>query len=327
MKILVALLLFGMFPGGFSAVRAAEGRMVENRILAIVGDTVVTREQVRIQVRRTTGLDESSLFRLYPSDPPEVVRTKSIRVIEEAYESLVVRALVLQEYKSLEKKGAKVPESFIDERVRQRIAGDRVQFARDLEREGRSFEQFRSELHDDIVFEAMKSQFVPDPIISPNKIEAFYQKHPERYRIEERVKVRTIYLTKSDGDGGPSVRGRMDNFSSLLKSGTDFKELEKSYSDVRIRDEPIEPQWREISSLDETIRGEIAKLKPGECSGVIEMPDRFVILRLEERDPGHALPLDEVRDSIEEDLKGQERNRGLDDWIHRLEAKILVRKF
>jgi parvulin-like peptidyl-prolyl isomerase len=330
MKLQLVFLLAGFFLGGALAAKAAEGRPSANTILAIVGDSVITREQVREAIRIKTDLptlDEGSLYLLFRNDTPEVARNKALRMMEAAFESLISRELVLQEYKALEKKGSKVPESYIDEKIRQKIGSDRVQFARELEKMGKSFEQFREEMKDEIIYGTMILQFVPDPIISPNKIETYYTNHPDEFRVDEKVKLRMISMRKSETSGPSSPRGKMEDIASLLKSGSDFKELQKSYSDSPSGENDPPPSWRDLPTLDESIRKGIAGLQPGESSGVIELADRYVILRLEDRQAGHAQPVEEARVVIENKLRDEEKNHRLEEWFKRLESKILVRKF
>jgi hypothetical protein len=182
-------------------------------------------------------------------------------------------------------------------------------------------------MKDDIIYGTMTAQFVPDPIISPNKIETYYTNHPDEFRVDEKVKLRMISMRKSENPGPPSPRGMMENIASELKTGSDFKELQRTYSDSPSGENDPPPNWRDLPTLDESIRKGIAGLKPGECSGVIEMSDRYVILRLEDRQPGHAQPVEDARVEIEKRLHDEEKNRRLEEWFKRLESKILVRRF
>ncbi len=79
--------------------------------------------------------------------------------------------------------------------------------------------------------------------------------------------------------------------------------------------------------MNEAWRDEVSKLKPGQCTGVVETPKVFVILRVDELDPAHVSPLNDVRVEIGKTLLAQEKNRRFEVWIKRLKSRVLVREF
>ena len=68
----------------------------------------------------------------------------------------------------------------------------------------------------------------------------------------------------------------------------------------------------------------VASLKPGEHSGVIELPDACYLLQVDDAHPAHVRSLMEVRDEVERALKAQESLRLYRKWIHRLEKKTYI---
>ena len=69
------------------------------------------------------------------------------------------------------------------------------------------------------------------------------------------------------------------------------------------------------------------KLEPGKFSDVIETPEACFVIYLEGRRPAHDRPLNEVRATIEKELRDRERRRLGDQWIRRLKNKTFVRYF
>jgi len=61
--------------------------------------------------------------------------------------------------------------------------------------------------------------------------------------------------------------------------------------------------------------------------GLPAQPEKFYLLRVDEKKVAHIRPLDELRDEIEKDLLVRERARLRSRWIERLKAKSFVRRF
>jgi parvulin-like peptidyl-prolyl isomerase len=79
--------------------------------------------------------------------------------------------------------------------------------------------------------------------------------------------------------------------------------------------------------VNDTLAPELKKLKPGEHSGVIEAPEGFYILLLEDRHAAHFKPLNDVRGQIERTLANQETKRLQAQWVERLKRKTFVKFF
>jgi hypothetical protein len=62
-------------------------------------------------------------------------------------------------------------------------------------------------------------------------------------------------------------------------------------------------------------------------SEVIEAPEGFYLLLLEDRHPAHLKPLSEVRLQIEHTLSNEETERLQKQWIDRLRKKTFVQIF
>ena len=79
------------------------------------------------------------------------------------------------------------------------------------------------------------------------------------------------------------------------------------------------------------MRSELAdlafKLKPGELSDVIETPQAYFIMLVEDKRANHVKPITEVRDEIENVLLQQERTRLEAKYVEKLKRKTFIRKF
>jgi parvulin-like peptidyl-prolyl isomerase len=165
-----------------------------------------------------------------------------------------------------------------------------------------------------------------EPIISPYKIQAYYQEHQKQYEVSDQVKLRMIVLNKrADSGDGPALLAR--EIIEKLDNGALFAEMASVYSEGSQRSQGGDWGWVDRSVLRTNLADVAFKLKPGQHSGIIDTPEAIFIMLVEEAKPAHVKPLAEVRDEIERTLAAQERDRAYRKWIDRLKAKSFVRYF
>lgn len=322
--IVVAALL--VIPCG--ALRAQEYvTQLIDRLEAIVGNNIITLQQIKDEGRG----EYNYLLEKNAGRPVEELQQDAEKLKKTIVERLIDFNVVLHEFKNLEKNGAKVPETYIDEQIRleirEKFADDRVAFAKDLRNRGKTLEKYRREKREEWINLAMRSQFVKDPIISPRKIENYYGQNKDKYKLEDQVKFRLIMLNRPISDTEGQTRKRAEEILSQIKGGAQFAEMAKSYSEGSQRSEGGMTDWQNISIINKALVPNLEKLKPGEDSGVIETPDACFILRLEDRRASHFKPLNDVRDEIEHELVLLEREHAMEKWYGRLRNKTYVQSF
>jgi peptidyl-prolyl cis-trans isomerase SurA len=289
-----------------------------NGISAVVHDSVITYDEVDVATAQTA----ETLMRTYRNQP-EMFEKKMNEARSDNLKKLLDRQLILHEFKTA---GYNLPESVIDEVVRERIRAryrDRSTFTKSLQEEGLTYERFKQQVRDQFILEAMRQKNVSSEIIiSPHKVEAYYQTHKEDFKTEDEVKLRLIVLTNTPAaqrrDMGAEVVRK-------IKEGATFEEMASIYSAPRLARGSVETF--KISSLRKELAEAVAKLKPGEVSDVIETPEVCYIIKVEEVQPTHYKALSEVRDQIERDLLTSERAQLERQWIDRLKKKTFVRYF
>lgn len=292
-------------------------------IETIVGNAVITFQQIGVFVAQ-----EDETLRLRSRNNPAMYEKLQASLVNDIRENLVDQKLILHEFSSA---GFKIPENIIDEyvqdRIHERFHDDRVEMTKKLQHDGMTYEDFKQQLHDNFIVEVMRQKFVPEPIISPLKVENYYLDHKGDFKVEDEVKMRLIVLNRLADDTNGAVHKRMEEIISQVKDGASFADLAKSYSEGSQRQDGGETGWQETSKLNKVIVEGISKLKPGEYSGVLASPEAYFLVLLEERRPARIRPLTEVRADIEKTLMAQERNRLWVRWISRLKRKTFIENF
>lgn len=303
---------------GAVAVRAADIQLVDS-IQAVVNDAPITAQAVE----RVVGPEEEYVYQRY-STQPELYRKEVLALKESGTDALIDREVILREFKE----NLKVPESIIDEFVNDRLKEkypDNIALTKQLQSEGITLEQLKKEIRDTFIIEQMRIKNVPEPIISPRKVETYYAEHHDDFKLEDQIKMRLIFLQKADDVA--TTRKRAEEILSQINGGASFEEMARAYSEGPARADGGETGWEDLSIVTKTLATEIVKLKPGQHSDVVEVPEGFYLILLEDRHPEHIKPLTEVRPQIEQVLSGQERARLSKQWIERLRNRTFVRIF
>ncbi len=299
-----------------------------NGIKAIVHDSVITYEEVEVAAAQ----EAQYLQRQYRTSP-STLRAKLTEVRTNSLEQLLQRQLILRDFGQA---GYNLPESFVDEavaeRIRERFGGDPVKFAKTLQADGVTREKFRQQLRDQIIVEILRSKNVfQEAVMSPHKIEKYYVENRDKYQVEDEVKLRMIILNKPTSAEAERVRTLAGEILYKIKEGATFAEMAAEIAALNSqglqRGEVRDWGWVERSVLKKELADVAFKLKAGEHSEVIDLPEACYLMLVEETRPAHTRALSELREDIERTLLLQERARLQQRYIEKLRAKTFVRYF
>jgi parvulin-like peptidyl-prolyl isomerase len=314
----VPILALALCPGPRLHAEMVDG------VLAVVNDTVITRQQVEEFI--APAID--SLRREYAGQPEAVVQQKLTGVINDGLDQLVERQLILHEFNTL---GYRMPDSYLDQivqdRIRDQFYGDRVTLMKTLQAQGETFESFREGVRDQAIETFMRSKNVAQEIVvSPYKIENYYNAHQADYKVADEIKLRMIVLNKTASDDTNTVKLARE-IRDQIKAGAAFEQMASIHSQDSLRSQGGDWGWIDRSVLREELADAAFALKPGQVSDVIEMPKTCYLMLVEQTRPAHVKPLNEVRDEIEKNLRAQEQARLLKQWIARLKTKSFILRF
>lgn len=299
----------------------AFGANLVNGIRAIVHDQVITQQDVQELTAPAAGV----LQRQYPGQP-QVVMERLAKAENDNLQQLMQRQLILHEFKTA---GYNLPESVMDDVVQERIRaryGDQRTLTKTLQAEGITKEKFRQRLRENVVLELMRQKYISSElIISPQKVENYYQANKEEFKVEDRVKLEMIVLNRAPDTATPNPDALAREILLKVKDGTPFTELATMYSQRAQRETGGE--WFARSQLRPELSVAITNLKPGDTSDVVETADAYYLVKVQEAAAETYKPLNEVRTSIESALLTQERARLEKQWVSRLKKKTFTREY
>jgi parvulin-like peptidyl-prolyl isomerase len=314
----IPVLVLALCPGPRLHAAVVDG------VMAVIYDTAITRQQV--EEFAAPAID--ALQHEYAGQPESVFQQKFVRVINDGLQQLVERQLILHAFDT---DGYRMPDSYLDELVRDRVRdqfyGDRVRMMKTLQARGKTFESLREDVRDQAIESFMRSKNIAQEIvISPYKIQTYYNAHLDDFKVEDQVQLRMITLNKTSADDTNTVNLARE-IREKIAQGASFADMASVYSQDADRSRGGDKDWIGRSVLRKDLADVAFSLQPGHVSDVIDTPDVCYLLLVEQARPAHVKPLNEVRDDIEKTLRAQEQSRLQKQWIDRLKAKTFILYF
>jgi parvulin-like peptidyl-prolyl isomerase len=294
-------------------------------VAVVVNDSVITRGEI-LERRDEAAPTVATRFR----DNQTAYQQAMMKLQDEVVEGLIQDKLILHSYVT---SGyvTNVVEAFIDDEIQRRIKeqyyGDRTRLILSLHAKGQTYEMYRREQREKIIIEIMNQQNISNPhkiLISPLKIEQYYQAHMDEFKMDDQVKLRMIILTNAPGAEPAAARRLGEEILRKIDSGVPFAEMAAVYSAGYQRSEGGDRGWVDRAYLKKSLTAVAFSLKPGQHSGVVEEPEGCYILMVEDAKSAHVKEMKEVRDDIERTLRNKENLRLHQLWIDRLKRKSYI---
>ena len=293
-------------------------------IIATVNGKLITRTEVREAVEA-----QAQLIRMSIKDMAEQER-KLATLNERALDALIERQLVLSEF---DKVGGTIKPEYIDDEIKKIIiesfGGDRDKFIAELAKSGMTLKKFREMQEKMIIVQVMKQrQMANIPPPTPGQAEAFYNKHAEKFRDKDYIKISTITLPKfpvGDASASPERQKKLaEELRKQITDGADFASKAKTYSQDSHADQGGEWDWIERAQMDPTVAAAAFSLKPGAVSKIVDVGSSYMLILCNAKRPGNSTPLEKVRPDIERMLKAEKGRELLNGWLSALVRKATI---
>ena len=267
------MLIAGAIIGSPSQVRAASELV--NGINAVVHDSVVTLGEVDIM----TLPAQEVLIRQYRNQP-EVYVKKLTDARSDSLEQLLERQLILTDFNAtfsqadrqaiINKEINKEVDQEVEAEIRTRYSGNRMTLIQTLQAQGITLERHRQQIRDRIIISWLRQKNISSElIVSPHRVEVYYQAHREEFKVQEEVKLRMIVL-KSPGDSEASRTEQLtEDILTKLKEGATFTEMATIHSEGSQRGQGGDLGWQELARLNKYLADTAASLQAGQHSGVL----------------------------------------------------------
>jgi len=314
----------------FSSLVTAE---VVDRVVAEVNDDVITLSEIEEE-------GEGYLKKIALEVPSENRMEAIQQVRQDILRSLIDKKLIEQE---AAKQHIVVTDREVQDSFEQVLSANhlsREELLEELKRNGVDEEIYRSNLKTQLYQSKLVARDVQSKIvITEEAILDYYDTH-----YTEQIKEGSYYLLQigiSWGETGgddidpatleqrkQSARERAERVHKLARSGSDFKELAKKFSDL-----PSAEEGGDIGSFEEDemasyMKYAVTSLTPGEVSDIIETPvgyQFFKLLSNKEGGIGVQSPYGKVKEEIREKLYRQELEKAFTEWIKQIRDRAYIK--
>jgi parvulin-like peptidyl-prolyl isomerase len=297
-------------------------------VSVIVNDNVITYGEITAAIERNLDV----VARMYANDP-ERMQEEARRIRAQQVEVLVERKLILHEFTATGYV-TNVLEATIDDQVKKNIqrtfSGDRAVLIKTLQAEGETYESYRNQVRENFIVDWMSYHNVDEPhkiLISPLKIERYYNEHPEKFRVAAQVKLRMIVIDQTADAPPGQARATAEEVLRKIDGGVPFAEMAQERSSGSQRSQGGDYGWVDRSFFKPELAKVAFSLAPGQHSGVVELPEACYIIQVEDARPSHLRTLAETRREIEQTLKAEEKTRLRTAWIERLKKKSFIQYY
>jgi parvulin-like peptidyl-prolyl isomerase len=244
------MLIAGAVIGSPLQVRAASELV--NGINAVVHDSVVTLGEVDLM----TLPAQEVLVRQYRSQP-EVYLKKYADARNDSLEQLLERQLILcfkatfsqpERQAIIDKEINKEVDQEVEAEIRARYSGNRMTFIQTLQAQGITLERHRQQIRDRIIISWLRQKYISSElIVSPHRVEVYYQAHRDEFKVQEEVKLRMIVL-KCPGEAEAARTEKLtEDILAKLKEGATFAEMATIHSEGSQRNQGGDMGWYTLS--------------------------------------------------------------------------------
>ncbi len=321
-----ATLLITLFiPLVFStAQKLPKGARLANSIAAIAEDKIITVDEVRRELEPyLPSIQQDS------NGDPMKFRQAIEKMEAEIIQNLTDNVLIVKQF--YEDKG-QIPASFVDNEIEETIItkfeGKRSLYLDYLKSIGKTPDEHRVMIKEEIIVNYMRSNMRKSAsIVSPVRIEKFYEEYKEEFFQEEALHLRLIRLTKLADESDDVLKQTADEIFEKLELGFAFDELAVKYSNDSKAKKGGDWGWVTRGSLIEALSEPAFGLEEGEFSEPIFIKNNLFILYSEEHRPEGYMPLPEVREDIEDILISQMARDAEAKFLERLRRDGYVRRF
>src|SRR5690242_5709465 len=164
--------------------------------------------------------------------------------------------------------------------------------------------------------------------VGESEVRDYYEANRVKYTEDDTFRARHIFFRTGEKAPADEIKRTMNTALMVLaeaKSGKDFIELAKSYSEdpAARKDGGALGPFKKGEMLPEMEQA-IMTLKPGEVSDLVYTSAGFHIIKLEERISGKLKPFDSVKAEIEETIYRKKSEERFSQWAKEIRSKASI---
>ena len=293
--------------GFLLAPATAPAAKLEDRIVAVVNSDLIMWSDVK----RELEPEQERIRRQHRGDEL-AERLKSAEYM--TLTKMIERRLQLQEAKA---RGVEVSDQEVKQAVEQmKRQGEKVDVS-----DPASAQNVRDQL---ALLKVVDREVRSGVMVVDADMKRYYQEHRDRFALPEEYTLSQILLIPKSADNTAEALARARRVMDELKRGEKFEDLALRYSDGHNAPRGGRLGLVRQGELLPAIERAIAPLGSGETSSIIESPEGFHIVRVEEKQPKQYRPFDEVKFEIQGLVFQQKSEDVFQTWLVDLKNRAFI---
>jgi parvulin-like peptidyl-prolyl isomerase len=288
--------------------------------IALVGDTEIPRAEFDELMKRAEVNYKAQKREFPAAGSPE-------------YQDLKTRAVafLVQKYQfraEAEKLGVEASEEEVDKKFdelkQQAFGGDEKKFQAALKKEGLTEEQAREEIEDRVLQEELYTKVTENAKVSEKDITDYYEKNKQQFTQPASRDVRQILIACDAKKAAKcqEAKATADDLYAQLQSGASFAQLARQHSTdtstAKTGGKLPVTKGSTVPPFDK----QAFSLEVGAFSTPFKTQFGWHIVKADGPvKPERATPLEEVKESIKQQLEQTEKNEALEKWLKDLEKR------
>ena len=300
--VIATIIFIGAMPG--------IAHSVEDGIIAVVNDEVITFKDLRDYIRQTyASLAAQGL-------PDDQVKEMMAELQTNGLKQLIEDKLILSRANAI---GIEVRDKLVDQRVEEikaKYPSEQV-FLDALVNNGANVTDLRGKILDQLKIKYVIDHEVKSKVfVNPQEVTEFYEQNKDSFLKSRRVNLDSIYITFIDDK--EAARARANEAMALIKEGKDFEEVAKQYSDSSSIGVVEEGQF--LPDIEKIV----FSLTQGQVSDSVETDKGIFIFKLKGGIPAQVAELKEVKDQVYNLLYRKKFQERFEQWLGNLHKKAYV---
>lgn len=302
--LLPLVVLVTCLPGAPSTLSAAK---LEDRIVAVVNSDLIMLSDVRRELE-----PEQERIRRQHHGEELAQRLKTAEYI--ALTRMIERRLQLQEAKA---RGIDVSDQEVKQAIDQlRRQGEKLDLSDPV-----NARNVRDQL---TLLKVVDREVRSGVMVGEAEMKRYYQEHRDRFALPEEYTLSQILIKPRSPDDTAEALARARAVIAELKQGEKFEDLALRYSDGPNASRGGQLGLVRQGELLPAIERAIAPLVPGGISDLIESPEGFHVVRVEDKKPKQYRPFDEVKFEIQGLVFQQKSEDVFQAWLVDLKNKAFI---
>lgn len=292
-----------------------------NRIVARVNDDLITLHELNNEIEALTG----KTFEELKSENEE----ESFKIRKAVLDRMITDKLAWEKVKELELVPTKDQIDSQIEHIKEYYKLTQEDFVAKLEEEGMPYEKYLKQLTEELGVRNLTDYEIREKtVITDMDITEYYKTHKDEYKKPANAHIASIFLVPAASGmeyEADELQKKGKDILARLKNGESFADLARKFSNGPGAKDGGDLGNIQLTDVDPKIIEVINSLKEGEVSSLIDMGNRFQIIKLIKKTETEYVPLEELKDNITELLYNKEMEERKSKYMEELKKESYIK--